>query len=372
MEEKKDTDVSVTMEMSDIRENILTNYKMPLTSVNVSTLISIASTFHIKFAKEWAENVWNNGQLQIIDKNDNKQMKSLKEVSEYQFADMTCKILLPVMNIIVTNGTSNSTITAPLSVNLGIVHKYLKQNDSTQYCLPPTPGTDYVVVPYTAILFDLCKSNGITLFLKPQIQSTITGTINNHFSIMEETIIKKIGTILSINETLTKLLPKSLKVNDNIHTGLLEKKLPPSDLIIIDDLNSFSFDGQLLPSSIIASIQYTEKLTATFLQSLPIDRDETIIQCLITKPMTNATTDANTFGKFTKLLEDLCSPDTRLKVDLIIILGTGVFIRQSNNSFIFLKDSGMGLKTLCYFVSKRMDKFRSHDIVRYLETNIQL
>lgn len=194
-----------------------------------------------------------------------------------------------------------------------------------------------------------------------------------------------------LRDSLTNLLPTSLIVCANANILGANNVNAEKDILIVDTAVGFRFkDGGVfhlpmyLPSSIVMHIECKRQLT---IDALTKAHKQLQTKIPSSQPYFHIGTSGISYGNVDQPIRCIvcCKPDSKeenfemlinglhstqdyIDVDIILIIGYGVFARPEGSTkfTIFLKGSGMGLAILSYAISKRLTDRKRSDITTFL------
>lgn len=388
-----DTVPMVDIEMCNINseENKFINYKIPLKTMSQEVLAELASKCKITRSRDWANTVWETGNVIFIAKNGEKLSKNIKEAVKMPTDDYTkLELKLPTLKIILTDGFKQFEIITPISVKLGIIdqwmrdiintgsieqHPWFKQTLMTgnllYYEVPVQMTQTLNQLQMRQILFDLYGSNIIYIFVKSRIKNPIMKMFESRelefINSMKNSSQKSEGISFKawFARELRSCLPKCLEINEirDPIVSTTKNGTIPWDIMITDDRRSFRFDDELLPNAMVAVIDCRPTIILSQLMEiekmLSYNKNQTVLQCMIAY---NQTWDEKLESVFNHIM---ASRDS-IKLDLILIIGIGAFIKLGSGKYIYLKDEGGCLASLYYLIGQYYIRFNPSDLGQYV------
>lgn len=385
---KKEYTISMLeIEMSDtsIENNKFITYKQQISNINPETLANVASMFKINRSGEWGATVWELSNVLITEKSGKQFVNPLKEAVNLGESDNLAKfeLKMPSLRVIFTDGCRQWEATTPVSTKLGILDQWIRASDQQiwfkkmllagnllYYEVPTTYVQTLRQLSMTQQLFDLYGANTVYIYVKSRDKQPII----THFESREQALIDVIRRSsqkrdnISFKTYLTKelreTLPKALDVNDRVDPILPINKdgIINWDILIVDSYRAFKFDGDLFPNAMVAAIDCQQVITKQTLmdieKKLAAGRNDNIIQCLISSQQASD-------EKFQATVEYIMASRDTLKLDLIVMMGFGSFIRLPNTGkYIYVKDCGLAL--LYHLIGQQTTKNNPCDISAFI------
>lgn len=378
------------MEMNDtnIESNSYVSYKQLFANMTPELLANTASLFKINRAREWASTVWELANVIITDTANKQFAKPLKEAIRFATDSNYTRfeLKLPSLQVIFTDGFRQYEVIVPVSTKLGIVDSWIRANETDQiwfrkllltgdllyYEVPSTMTQNFRQLSSGQILFDLYGPQQVYIFVKlktanpiaklfaEQEQSLIDEITHSNQKYKNEDRSKGLFT-----RKLREILPECLKVNEHRDPTLQIGRdgVISWDVLITNNSRSFKFDGQLFPNSMIAAIDIrpniTQEILKEFEKKFATVKNNTVLQCLVVHTAPND-------EKFATVFEQIMSQKNISGLDLIMILGFGVFTRISSGKYIYLKDDGVCLSSLSLLIGQHMIKNNPADISKFV------